>query len=39
MKGKQKVRKAKTIAGNLMLKWRKLRDEGNMMHSVVGSLR
>ena len=29
VKGKQKVRKAKTAAGNLMLSWRKLRDEGD----------
>ena len=29
VKGKQKVRKAKTSAGNLMLSWRKLRDEGD----------
>ena len=28
VKGKQKVRKAGTSAGNLMLPWRKLRDEG-----------
>jgi hypothetical protein len=29
VKGKQKVRKAGTAAGNLMLSWRKLRDEGD----------
>ena len=29
VKGKQKVRKAKTSAGNLMLSWRKLRDGGD----------
>ena len=29
VKGKQKVRKANTSAGNLMLSWRKLRDEGD----------
>ena len=28
-KGKQKVRRAMTSAGNLMLSWRKLRDEGD----------
>ena len=29
VKGKQKVRKAKTSAGNLLLSWRKLRDQGD----------
>ena len=29
VKGRQKVRKAGTFAGNLMLSWRKLRDEGD----------
>ena len=29
LKGKQKARKANTSAGNLMLSWRKLRDEGD----------
>ena len=29
VKGKQKVRKAGTLAGNLMLSWRKCRDEGD----------
>ena len=29
VKGKQKVRKAKTSAGNLMLSWRKMRDDGD----------
>ena len=29
VKGKQKVRKAGTSAGNLMLSWRKLRDQGD----------
>ena len=29
LKGKQKVRKAKTSAGNLLLSWRKLRDQGD----------
>ena len=29
VRGRQRVRKAKTSAGNLMLSWRKLRDEGD----------
>ena len=29
LKGKQKVRKAKTSAGNLLLSWRELRDQGD----------
>ena len=39
VKNKQKVRKANTAAGNLMLSWRKLRDHGDEeMKSLSGTL-